>query len=197
MARRTTTGGQNAEHGWGAVTAGLVDLCTPHVRLGSVLELDPGWLLARDIEALVADLDNTLVPYGQREVDPGMADHVRSMLAAGLRVVILSNAGVARSAPIAAALGVPFIARAGKPALHAYERALAKAGSAPGRAAGVGDQLFRDVLGARRSGLLSVLVAPLSPRDFPGTTLLRGPERLLAAYLRRLGRWPEEGLPGV
>jgi predicted HAD superfamily phosphohydrolase YqeG len=55
----------------------------------------------------------------------------------------------------------------------------------------VGDQLFRDILGARRAGCSTVLVRPLSARDFPGTALLRPLEAAVIAYLKRISRWPD------
>lgn len=175
--------------------ARFLDLCTPHVHLQAIRDLAPDWLLSSRIAAVLADLDNTLVPYGHREVEPATIAYVKELLRAGLHVVIVSNAGSARVGRVAAALEVPFVAGAGKPSRRAFERALASAGQPAGRAVGVGDQVLRDVLGARRAGLYSVLVNPLTPRDFPGTALLRAPERLVMARLRRLGRWPEMGLP--
>jgi HAD superfamily phosphatase (TIGR01668 family) len=174
---------------------GFLESCTPHIHLASITGLSASWLHAHGIEAVLSDLDNTLVPYGCKEVSVLTRQYVAGLLAAGLRVIVLSNAGPRRVAPVAEALGVPFLAHAGKPARGAYERALSKLGAGPEAAVGVGDQVLRDVLGARRSGLLSVLVDPLSPRDFPGTTLLRGPERALIAHLRRLDCWPNAGLP--
>jgi uncharacterized protein len=191
---RKKSGGRRGSRG-GAIIARFIDLCTPDAWLGSVLELTPGWLRASGIDAVVADLDNTLVPYGRVDVDPAVLRHVQALVSYGLRLVVLSNAGVSRIGPIASVLGIPYVANAGKPARGAYARALSLMGSSPQRTAAVGDQVFRDVLGARRAGLLSVLVTPLSARDFPGTALLRGPERLLIARQRRLGRWPEQGLP--
>jgi predicted HAD superfamily phosphohydrolase YqeG len=49
----------------------------------------------------------------------------------------------------------------------------------------VGDQLFTDVLGAKLSGLSSILTHPIVPRDWLGTRILRMLERLV------LGRRPE------
>lgn len=170
--------------------SGFREMCTPHAHMPSIQGLTASWLRSQGVESLLTDLDNTLVPYGWRDVSPAAIEYVSGLLKAGLRVMILSNAGPGRVGPVAAALGVPYLSNAGKPARSAYERALASLDTPPERAAGVGDQVLRDVLGARRSGLLAILVDPLSPRDFPGTTLLRGPERMLISHLRRLGHWP-------
>jgi hypothetical protein len=43
----------------------------------------------------------------------------------------------------------------------------------------VGDQLFTDILGARRLGIHAILVSPLSDRELPHTRLKRRIERFL------------------
>lgn len=153
----------------------------------SVLDISAEWLCRRGLDALILDLDNTLVPYGSKTVRPDIRAHVRQLLAAGIRAVILSNAGQRRTRAVAAEIGIPFISGAGKPGLRGYVRALAVLDGSPEKTAAVGDQVFRDVLGARSAGCFAVLVPPMSPRDFPGTGLLRLAERLVLARLARRG----------
>ena len=162
----------------------------PDVVLGSVLEVTPAWLGGRGLRGLILDLDNTLVPYGQRSPDPAVMRHITAIRGAGTPAIILSNARSGRAARIATELDLPFIANAGKPRAASFERALQLLELAAAQVAAVGDQLFRDVLGAKKAGCLAVYVRPLSPRDFPGTKLLRWPEALLIAHLQRRGRWP-------
>ena len=53
-------------------------------------------------------------------------------------------------------------------------------GTTPDSSAMIGDQLFTDIYGGNRLGLLTILVNPLSPRDALPTKLLQRPlERLL------------------
>jgi HAD superfamily phosphatase (TIGR01668 family) len=163
--------------------------------LPSILDLDLETLKARGIDGLILDLDNTVVPYGHPLPSDEVAAHLKALLAGGVRAVILSNARSGRAAEVAAALGLPYIANAGKPGLRGFARALSVTGTDAARTAVVGDQLFRDVLGARRAGCHAILVHPLSPRDFPGTKLLRWPEALLVRYFKRIGRWPGQTCP--
>jgi uncharacterized protein len=105
-----------------------------------------------------------------------------SLLAAGLRVGILSNGTARRVADLGLPLlGVPAIALAGKPFGFAFRRALRTLGTTAGTTAMVGDQLFTDVLGARCAGLTSVLVAPLTPGRHAHTRVARRLERWVLA----------------
>ena len=147
------------------------------------------------IRAVIFDLDNTLVAYGCSVPDPAVVAHLRNLAQAGISTVILSNATSRRSREVAAVLGVAHIGNAHKPALSGFRRALAALRSEPARTVVVGDQVFRDILGARRAGCQAILVRPISQQDFPGTKLLRLPEALLTAHLKRHGKWPGPRLP--
>ena len=51
-------------------------------------------------------------------------------------------------------------------------RALTLLNAAPTETAMVGDQLFTDIVAGNRLGLTTILVNPLSPREFIGTRLV-------------------------
>lgn len=150
----------------------------PDARVTSVREVTPQWLAARGLEGLLVDLDDTLLAARSERVDEEVYAWFGSLRAAGVRVAILSNGETGRVASIAAQAGVPAVAMAGKPFARAFRRGLALLGDMPReRVAMLGDQLFTDVLGAKRAGLTAVLVTPLSPGKLPHTRLARLLER--------------------
>ena len=61
----------------------------------------------------------------------------------------------------AEALGIPYEGHAGKPKSGGFRRALARMNAAPEEAAIVGDQIFTDILGGNRAGVLTLLVHPI------------------------------------
>lgn len=162
---------------------------TPDAVVPEVTAIEPAALKALGIRAVVLDLDNTLTPWNVPHCPPRVRRWLGDLEAAGLRLCLVSNNGPerVRSFCAAAALQVPWIAHAGKPRQRAYLRALQHLGCTPAETAAIGDQLFTDVLGARRAGLWAILVPPLGRREFPLTQLMRIPERLWLAYLRRRG----------
>ena len=151
----------------------------PHWWGRSIFEIDPAALALRGITLLLADLDNTLVPYGV----PGPTAEVRAwkeaLAAAGVTLFILSNnRHPQRPERFANALGTPFLGHAGKPKPGGFYRAMEQMGCTPEHTAIVGDQIFTDILGGRNAGVLTLLVEPIRLAGNPGR------------YLRYAAEWP-------
>lgn len=168
----------------------MLEWLAPDAELRSVLELDKPLLDRLGATAVIFDLDNTLVAYGQSEPCEAVIAHLRYLAGLDINFVLLSNALAGRAADLATKLRMPYIGQAKKPAAAGFRRACAMLNRPPEATAVVGDQLFRDILGARRAGCSAILVLPLSPRDFPGTALLRPLEAAVIAHLKRQSSWP-------
>ncbi len=87
-------------------------------------------------------------------------------------------------------LGLPFISGALKPRRGAFREALKLLDVEPRRAAVVGDQVLTDILGGNRLGLHTILVRPMSRREFAGTRITRLFERVILRVLRKLDMLP-------
>jgi hypothetical protein len=168
---------------------GLSQWLVPDAVVGAVTEIAPQALVARGLRGLVIDLDNTLTRWNEPGCAPDVAAWLEAAAAAGLRLCIVSNNGPARVAAFCRGLGVdlPWIAPAGKPRPEAYRRALERLGLPPEHVAAVGDQIFTDVFGGKRAGLMAILVRPLARREFPATRVVRVIESWWLARLRRRG----------
>lgn len=161
----------------------------PDLELARATDLQPAQLRELGIEALLLDIDNTLVGWQRTDFTPEVLAWLESMKSAGIRLYIISNTtNLRRLGRVSEILGVPHVSGAMKPARGAYQRALSALGVPPERAAMIGDQLFTDILGANRVGIYSILVPPLHPREFIGTRVTRLIERLLRAYQRTCPR---------
>ena len=110
---------------------------------------------------MLADLDGTLVGDHQQDVAGSVTAWVDDLRAAGIGVCIVSNSGPARVAPVAAVLDVPYVAHAAKPLRRGIDAGLRTLARPANDVALVGDQLFTDVWGGRRSRLLTILDEPL------------------------------------
>ena len=136
-------------------------------------------LAAHGVTSLLVDLDDTLIPASSDEPAHGVFEWLDDLKAAGLAVAILSNGRRDRVARFAELADVPALALAGKPFARAFRRARALLGSPePATMAMVGDQLFTDVVGARRAGMVSILIRPLSKGKLPHTRIARHLERM-------------------
>jgi len=151
----------------------------PASQVPTVVDIDLIALQTRGIRGIILDLDNTIVPWGTREVSPLLTGWISRAQNAGLRLCIVSNNMGARVTGIAAALGLPIVTGALKPRRKALRRALSVMGTTPEATALVGDQLLTDILGGNRLGVHTILVRPQARREFVGTRLARLVERLL------------------
>jgi HAD superfamily phosphatase (TIGR01668 family) len=151
----------------------------PDLRFATVEQIDVATLASRGITGMLADLDGTLVGDHQSEVAGSVSTWVGGLRAAGIDVCIVSNSGPARVAPVAAALDVPFVAHAAKPLRRGIDAGLRVLARPANDVALVGDQLFTDVWGGRRSNLLTILVEPRSADQALLTRLKRPLERLV------------------
>ncbi len=162
-------------------------LLCPNLAVDSLFEIDLDALAGQGVRGVIFDLDNTIIPWDSREMDAAIVVWLEDVLARGFKVAIVSNNWRSRVREIAARFGLPFVSRAYKPAKTGFRRALTELGLEPGEAVVVGDQLFTDVLGGNRMGLMTIWVKPLTAREFIGTRIHRRFERLAVRMLRARG----------
>lgn len=135
----------------------------------SVLQIQPKELARRGIKLVLADLDNTLVPYKVPEPTPEIVAWKQALEAEGIQLFLLSNSRKpGRAQHFAQTLGIPFQGHSGKPKREGYLRAMERMGCAPEQTVMVGDQIFTDTLGANRSGVVPLLVQPIRLAGNPG-----------------------------
>lgn len=169
----------------------ILRLLTPVQVAASVADLNPAGLQARGVRGVILDLDNTIVPWGSATPPPFVREWVRRGQAVGLRMCIVSNNLSLWVRQVGEILGVPVVGWALKPVPFGFRRAMRIMGTRAGETALVGDQLFTDVFGGNLLGLRTILVEPLSEREFPTTRLIRRLERLIRAkVVARVSRGP-------
>jgi len=165
----------------------MLDNCRPDIIVSRMEDLDQDDLWDRGIRGIVLDLDNTLCFWGGTEVSPGRRAWVERAKER-FAVCILSNTYKSRRLRrVGEDLGLPALARWGlgrKPYRGGFRAALKLTGTRPEETVMIGDQVFADVLGGNRYGMLTVWVPKISAHEFISTRLVRGLERFV---LRRLG----------
>lgn len=133
----------------------------PDVMKDNIYELTPRLFTNRGVRFLLLDIDNTIAPYTVDTATARMTGWVREMQKAGLELYILSNNKGTRPERFAAALGLPYVKRARKPFTKTARTVLAETGHTPRETALIGDQIYTDVLCARRVGAMAVAVKPI------------------------------------
>jgi len=161
-------------------------LLTPDFFVPSIYDVDLDALRRRGIRGLIIDLDNTLATRDEDVPTDRLRRWLATARANGFRICIVSNNLERRVQGFARACGVPAVHAATKPRRRAFLRALDLIGVAPAEAAVIGDQLFTDVFGGKRLGMIAVLVVPLPGREFIGTRFVRIVERWVLRKVLRL-----------
>lgn len=157
----------------------------PQLFVERVVQLDVSRLRALGLTALLLDVDCTLKRYREERLNAEVADWLKTLQTAGIKVCLVSNGRGPRIARLAGAVGLPFVAKALKPFPFGCWRGLRTLGVSPQQTAMVGDQIFADVAAGRWAGLTTVLVRPIHPEDEPWFTRLKRPvERWLLRRMR-------------
>ena len=164
--------------------ARFLDLCRPDESVARVTEIDSARLMSQGFEAMLLDLDNTLLPWQSMVVPDDVREWLDRARSLGTKLCIVSNThNPRRLRRIAEDLGVQSLHRALKPRRTGFARAAEKLGSSSERAVVVGDQILTDVLGGNLAGMHTILVKPMHPREFIGTKVSRLVERVIFRLL--------------
>ncbi|NLW89314.1 MAG: YqeG family HAD IIIA-type phosphatase [Clostridiaceae bacterium] len=125
------------------------------------------------------DLDNTISKDRATEPDEYSFEVIRLIRTAGFQPCLVSNAKSSRSAAFATSLGIPFIDYAGKPSPKGVFRAIQIMNANKERCIMFGDQIFTDILAAKRAGIMAVLVEPYDKKEIFYVRLKRIPEWII------------------
>ncbi len=159
----------------------------PDEYLDSTYEIDFEAFYKRGMRGIIFDVDNTLVPHGapadKRAVE--LFDKLHRM---GYRTMLLSNNKEPRVKSFAEKVGADYLYKAGKPKRGGYLRAMERMGTKAESTLFVGDQLFTDVWGAKRSNIYAVLVKPIHPKEEIQIVLKRYLERIVLYFYQRRER---------
>lgn len=158
----------------------------PDMVLRDYAEVTPRLLRRRGVSLLLCDLDYTLAPRSVKAPDDRLRRWIAELTAAGVTVTVLSNnRSPRRVAAFCASLGVGYIGHAGKPRRRGFEQAMSRAGRTAEETAVLGDKLLTDVLGAKRSGLLAIMVEPIGGPAGLWNHVLHGLQRPFKSIARR------------
>ena len=136
----------------------------PSEDADNIYEIDFEDFYLNGYRAVLFDIDNTLVEHGA-PATPKVIDFFKRLHELGFETCLISNNKEPRVAPFAGQVKSPYIFKGGKPSVKGYERAMEVMGTGRENTLFIGDQLFTDVWGARRTGLYSILTKPMDPHE--------------------------------
>lgn len=137
---------------------------------------------------VIFDIDNTLVPHGAPADDRAKELFAR-LKKLGFSACLLSNNKEPRVKMFNEEIQVNYIFKANKPSVKNYQKAMELMGTNLENTLFVGDQLFTDVWGAKRTGIRNFLVKPIHPKEEIQIVLKRVLEKVvLFFYMRKKNR---------
>lgn len=156
----------------------------PDFDIDSTYDIDFAALYEKGYKGVIFDVDNTLVPHGEPADEKAIAffDMLKTM---GYETMLLSNNKEPRVKGFAQQVGSKYIYKANKPSRRGYERAMEQMGTTRENTLFVGDQLFTDVWGAKRTGIYSCLVKPIHPKEEIQIVLKRKLEWVVLYFYRK------------
>ena len=133
----------------------------PDVIVDKLTDLTPELLKSRNIDFLMLDFDNTIVPYTQNDPTPEMEAWLKMMAESSIGMCVVSNSKRDRVVKFCDARNIPCITHSKKPFAKGIRQCRERFGFDMNHAALVGDQIYTDVLGANCAGAISILVTPI------------------------------------
>jgi uncharacterized protein len=140
----------------------IISLLQPNLILGStIFNLTPQILQEHQLDGLILDVDQTLVPFKQIEASTELQQWVALIRENTPIWLVSNNISHSRISNIAESMDLPFISAARKPSRRKLKQAAQAMNLPVERIAMVGDRLFTDVLAGNRLGMFTILVEPV------------------------------------
>ena len=156
----------------------------PKEEYGSVYQIPFDEYYKNGYRAIIFDIDNTLVPHGAPADERAIRlfDRLRSI---GFDTCLISNNQEPRVKPFAEKVQSKYVFNAHKPSTKNYIKAMELMHTDRGNTVFIGDQLFTDVWGAKRTGMKSILVKPIHPKEEIQIVLKRYLEKIVLHFYKK------------
>ncbi len=153
----------------------------PDDYVASTYVIDFEKLYKDGVRGLIFDIDNTLVPHGA-PADERAIKLFQRLKKIGFHCCLISNNKEPRVAKFNEPIQVDYVYNAHKPSTKNYRKAMKIMGTDTSNTVFIGDQLFTDVWGAKRSGIQSILVKPIHPKEEIQIVLKRFLEKIVLYF---------------
>ena len=157
----------------------------PKAYLKNVQEITIQFLMKNKIKALILDVDNTLIDY-YKNLSDEVVEWAHTLQGQGIKMYILSNTNKKEKVVnVAKKLEIPYKMFARKPSRRGFRKIQEELKINPENIGVVGDQIFTDVIGGNRSKMFTILVDPVTPKDYWYTAWKRPIENKIKQNLKK------------
>jgi HAD superfamily phosphatase (TIGR01668 family) len=150
----------------------------------SSYDIDYEKLYKEGYRGILFDIDNTLVAHGA-DATPRAIELFARLRKIGFQTCLISNNSDERVRRFNKEIKTNYIHKANKPFIKNYIRATKIMDTRIDQTIFVGDQLFTDVYGANRIGMMTYLVKPIHPKEEIQIVFKRKLERIVLYFYRK------------
>ncbi len=151
----------------------MTNLYKPKMYYQDIFSINYSLLKKQKIKNLIFDLDNTIADSKTSKPNKEMIKLFKELKAKGFTIYIMSNAFKKRVTAFATILDVKAYHLSLKPLLITFKRLIKENNLNIQETAMIGDEIFTDIKGANKIGLLSILVDRLTKHDYFLTRISR------------------------
>lgn len=162
----------------------MLQMMYPDEYVESTYRIDFKILYQKGYRGILFDIDNTLVPHGAPADDKAI-ELFRKLKKIGFQTCLISNNKEPRVKSFCDQVDSKYIYKAGKPLPKGYLEGMDKMRTNQNNTLFVGDQIFTDVLGAKRADLYTILVKPIHPKEEIQIVLKRYLEKIVLFFYFR------------
>ena len=162
----------------------MFDMFFPDRYVASTYVIDFEKLYDKGYRGLIFDIDNTLVPHGAPADERAIALFER-LKRIGFKCCLISNNQEPRVKMFNEKIRVDYVYNAHKPSTKNYKKAMEIMGTDKTNSVFIGDQLFSDVWGAKRTGIHNILVKPIHPKEEIQIVFKRKLEKIVLYFYKR------------
>ena len=145
----------------------------PNAHFNNVREITINFLKNNKINALILDVDNTLIDY-DKNLSQDTIEWAENLKKNKIKLYILSNTNKQKKVKeVARKLQVEYIYFAKKPMKSGFRKVQKILNEEPENIGVVGDQIFTDVVGGNRCKMFTILVEPIAEKDILITLIKR------------------------
>ena len=137
----------------------------PDAHFNNVREITINFLQKNKINALILDVDNTLIDY-DKNLPKETIEWAKELKNNNIKLYILSNTNKKEKVKtVANKLGIEYMYFAKKPLKTGFKKVQEKLKEPSPNIAVVGDQIFTDIVGGNRCKMFTRLVEPIAEKD--------------------------------
>lgn len=156
----------------------------PNAYLKSVQDITINFLKDNNIQALILDIDNTLIDY-YKNLSEEIINWAKDIQNQGIILYILSNTNKKiKVEMVANKLEIPYEMFAKKPFKKGFIKIQRKININSENIGVVGDQIFTDIIGGNRCNMFTILVDPVDKKDYWYTAWKRPIENIIKKRLK-------------